>query len=173
MGELMRRLGVRPAAIAVFASMMLSQGSSVAGAAEDWGIHGTFTATSDGVWAKTNEVYRPEAVLRSRWTITSTCTSSITCTGTVSSDQGWSAPIYTKTGIWYLRRNVPGWEPCADGTTADGLQIFRFYGADLDATRDPDSSTFQGEDTTTGPSGACGRNESLEIRMPFQLVLSD
>lgn len=150
--------------------MVFSVGSGIAHASDDWGINGKFAATSDGEWAKTNEVYRTAAVVRSTWTVTSTCTSSVTCTGTVSSDSGWSAQIYTKTGVWYLRRNVSGWQHCEDGSTADGLQVFRFYGASADGMMDPKSSTLFGEDITTGPSGACGRNQSLEIRMPFQLV---
>lgn len=166
----MRAFGFGTTACAAVATLVFSVGSGVAGASDDWGINGKFAATSDGVWAKTNEVYRTEAVVRSTWNVTSTCSSSVTCTGTVSSDEGWTAQLYTKTGVWYLRHNVPGWQHCADGSSADGLQIFRFYGASPDGMMDTGSSTLVGEDTTTGPSGACGRNQSLEIRMPFQLV---
>lgn len=158
------------AVCAITTAMVVCTAPDTAHASADWGINGTFAATSNGEWAQTNEVYRDEAVLRSTWTITTTCTSSITCTGTVDSDLGWSAPIFTKTGTWYVRHVVPRWQPCADGTFADGLQIFRFYRAGADLNTDPNSPTLIGEDTTTGPSGACGRNQSLEIRMPFKLT---
>ena len=36
--------------------------------------NGRFTATSDGVWAKTNDVFHDEATVTSTWTITSSCT---------------------------------------------------------------------------------------------------
>jgi hypothetical protein len=41
--------------------------------------------------------------------------------------------------------------------------------ADGDYT-DPTSNTLIGADSTTGPSGACGRSLALYIDMPFKLV---
>jgi hypothetical protein len=90
----------------------------------------------------------------------------------MKSDQGWSAPIYQKSGVWYVKRAIPGWEPCPDGTAADGLQMFRFYPADplTGEGRPLGSDTFLGEDNTRSASGSCGINKQLVIYMPFKLV---
>lgn len=133
-------------------------------------INGTFTATSNGEWAQSNDVYHNEATVRSTWTITTTCATPIDCTGTVKSDQGWTAPIYTTNVQWYVKRELPDWERCADGTTAPGHQVYRFAAVGADDYYDPKSTTYAGEDLTTGPSGACGRNASLQIALPFKLV---
>jgi hypothetical protein len=89
----------------------------------------------------------------------------------VSSDQGWTAPIYQTGGEWYVKHVVPHWMPCPDGSTADGFQVFRFKKMmpDGDYT-DPTSDTLIGDDSTTGPGGACGRSLPLYINMPFKLV---
>jgi hypothetical protein len=47
----------------------------------------------------------------------------------VDSDRGWTADIYKKAGMWYVRHMVPDWQPCPDGTAVDGLQLFTFYAA--------------------------------------------
>lgn len=139
---------------------------------EGLALNGSYQATSIGDWAKTNEVYHDEATVQSVWTVTSTCSDPFHCTGTVTSDQGWSAPI-SKTSIsWTLNRDVPDWERCTDGSTASGHQEFRFWRVDqfgqLDLTNT--SLTYAGEDKTVGPSGACGVNKWLSIRMPFRLT---
>jgi hypothetical protein len=133
-------------------------------------INGIFSATSNGEWAQSNEVYHNEATVRSTWTIATTCTSPIDCTGTVKSDQGWTAKIYTTNVQWYVKRDLIDWERCADGTTATGHQVYRFVAVGADDYLDPKSTTYAGVDETTGPSGACGRNESLQIALPFKLV---
>ncbi len=162
--------GLAAAAITAIAFVAGLDGSAPALASEgNWGLNGSYAATSLGDWAKTNERYQDEATIRSIWTISTTCVSPVQCTGTVTSDLGWSANVYTKTGLWYLKRTVDNWEPCRDGTSADATQMFRFYGVDSDGTTKPDSTTYAGEDITTGPSGACGRNLPLVIRMPFKL----
>src|SRR5262249_53529772 len=56
-------------------------------------INGTYLATSNGDWARTNDSYHDEATVRSTWTITSTCPTPTSCYGTVVSDQGWTAKI--------------------------------------------------------------------------------
>lgn len=140
-------------------------------AGEPWGLNGTYTATSNGEWARTNDVFHDEKSVRALWTITSQCSYPTECTGTVSSDQGWTAPVYQTGGEWYVKHIVPKWIPCADGSTADGYQVFRFKGMTPDgAVQDPTSNTLIGEDSTTGPSGACGRSYPLFITMPFKLV---
>lgn len=65
---------------------------AVAGPAE-WGLNGTYTVTSNGEWAKVNDVFHDEPSVRSTWTITSMCSYPGECTGTVTSDWGWTAPI--------------------------------------------------------------------------------
>ena len=141
---------------------------------DDWGLNGTFTATSNGDWAKTNEQFRNEASVRQTWTISTTCVNPADCVGQVSSDQGWTAPIYSKAGLWYLKRSIPGWEPCPDGTVADGLQMFRFFAGDpLTGQALPSgSNTYLGEDITKSASGSCGINKPLVVNMPFKMVVA-
>ena len=90
----------------------------------------------------------------------------------MTSDLGWTAPIYATGGTWYVKHIVSNWITCPDGiSTASGLQVFRFIAATPDgASADPDSNTLVGEDITTGASGSCGRSPSLYITMPFKLI---
>jgi hypothetical protein len=127
-------------------------------------INGVFTATSDGQWSKTNEIYSDEATVVSTWTIASTCTGAYDCTGRVTTDHGWSADIVYISRMWFVTRTLDYWEPCPDGTTAPGKQIFKFY-------EDPKvKGAYVGWDTAAGPSGACGINRPLFIEIPFTLV---
>lgn len=137
----------------------------------DWGINGTYSATSNGEWARKNEVFYDQASLRSTWRVNTQCSYPGECTGTVQSDFGWTAPVYQKSGVWYVKHTVENWIPCPDGSAAPGLQTFRFKsmtpeGANYDLT----STTLVGEDVTIGPSGACGVNKPVYITMPFKLV---
>lgn len=139
-------------------------------------INGTYIATSVGEWAKTNEVFHDEPTVRSTWTITSSCATYQDCSGQVTSDQGWSAPLYMHDGVlWYVKRDVPNWEQCPDGpvtgggSAATGQQIFTFTAVGPDGLQQPGSSTLAGLDKTVGPSGACGQNRWLVVQMPFRL----
>jgi hypothetical protein len=138
---------------------------------EGLALNGTYLATSNGDWAKTNEAYHDESTVRSVWTINSTCSNPYECAGTITSDQGWTAPIFKASTSWTVDRELPTWQPCPDGTTSPGHQKFRFYRVDeygeLDLTNE--SSVFAGEDKTTGQSGACGVSRPLLIRMPLRL----
>ena len=157
----------------VLAATVLAATATVpqAHASNNWALNGTYTATSNGQWARNNDVFHDERSVRATWTITSQCSYPTECTGTVSSDQGWTAPIYQTSGEWYVKHIVPKWIPCADGSTADGLQVFRFKAMTPDgSTTDPTSNTLVGEDGTRGPSGACGRSLAIFITMPFKLV---
>lgn len=141
------------------------------GASENWGLNGAYTATSNGEWAKTNDRFRDEASLRSTWTISTQCSYPTECTGTVRSDFGWTEPIYKTGGVWYVKHEVPDWQPCPDGRRFNGLQVFRFVGTTPDGSRvDPSSTMLLGEDETTGQPGACGVGNPLVITMPFKLV---
>lgn len=136
-----------------------------------WALNGTFQATSNGEWATSNDVFHDERSVRSIWTINSTCSYPTECTGTVSSDAGWTAPIYQTGGDWRVKRTIPDWMPCQDGTTAPGLQIYRFHGATPGGDQtDPTSNTLVGQDSTTGQPGACGHSLALFINMPFKLI---
>ncbi|WP_228032373.1 hypothetical protein [Mycolicibacterium sp. P9-22] len=140
----------------------------------DWGLNGTYIATSNGEWSKTNAVFEDRPSLRSTWTISTQCSYPGECTGTVDSDFGWSAPIYQKSGVWYVKHQIDNWVPCVDGTSAPGLQEFRFAPTTPSGDRvDPDSKTLVGEDRTTGQSGACGINLPVFINMPFKLTKTD
>lgn len=155
-------------AIAAAAAVSLSD-AAPAGAGEQWGINGTFATSSNGVWAKVNDRYEDQPRVVSTWTISTQCISPTECSGTVNSDAGWSAPIYTTNGLWYVKRVVPNWRFCADGTPVDGLQLYRIYPVGFDGHVDQSSDEYTGEDVTSGPSGSCGRNQPPVIKMPFYM----
>ena len=166
------RGSILPIVAAMVAGPVLAATAApVAGATVGSPLNGTYVATSNGEWAKTNDIFHDEASIRSTWTITSRCSYPTECSGTVSSDWGWSAPIYMTSGVWYLKRTVENWQPCPDGTAGPGLQVFHFYPSTPDGTgNDPTSSTLLGEDQTTGVSGSCGSSKVVFIAMPFKLV---
>src|SRR5262249_23908263 len=129
-----------------------------------------FRVTSIGDWSKTNNQYHGEATVISTWTISTSCDTAHECLCTVTSDQGWSAPAQMTDGImWYVRRDVPNWERCADGTAFTGKQLFYFYPVDSNGNFVLGEPTFAGRDRTVGPSGACGRNQWLDVSMPMRL----
>ena len=139
---------------------------------DDLALNGTYLATSNGEWAQTNDSYHDEQTVRSTWTITSTCSDAFHCSGTVSSDQGWTAPINKSSTTWTVDRQIPNWEQCADGTAVSGRQLYRFFQVVGDTGRydiDNESSVFAGEDKTIGPTGACGISRILAVKMPFRL----
>lgn len=130
-------------------------------------VNGRFTAVSDGQWAKTNEKFRDEATVTDTWTISSECSNAFECSGQIVSDQGWTAELRYLSGQWRARRTVENWEPCADGSAAPGRQDFTFW---PDRTDHYNAAVLTGWDETVGPSGACGINRSLTIRMPLRLT---
>jgi hypothetical protein len=153
-------------------AVVLGLGTASSAIASDDGsaLNGTYLATSNGEWARTNESYHDEATVTSTWTITSTCTTAVDCTGQVTSDAGWTADLNRTNVEWSVKRELPNWETCADGTATPGNQVFRFYSASTSGQSSADSTVLIGEDKTTGLSGACGRNQWLTVRMPFKLV---
>jgi hypothetical protein len=159
------------AAVALAGISSFGAAPALAHASDDLAINGSYAVTSIGQWAKTNDVYRNEAVVRSTWTITSTCTSLSDCAGQVTSDQGWTAPMRTKYSEWRVERTIKNWEPCPDGTAADGHQLLRFYPVDdRGQLAIHGSTTLAGEDKTVAASGACGINIPLVISMPLKLT---
>lgn len=139
--------------------------------AYDVSINGTYTATVVGDWARTNDVYHQERVVRSTWKVTSSCSTAEDCTGKVVSDQGWTAPMFMTDGsTWYVNRDIPDWETCPDGSKFPGHDVFHFYPADPETAEHVDgSSVLAGRNQTIGPSGACGTNKPLYIDQPFRL----
>jgi len=158
-------------AICVSAGAVVATDLPASAGPADWGLNGTYVATSNGEWAKVNDVFRDQTSIRSTWTISSTCSYPGECTGTVSSDWGWSAAIYQRSSVWYLKRTVDGWQPCPDGSAGPGLQVYRFFASAPDASSsDPTSTTLMGDDQTTGVSGSCGSSKVIFISIPFKLV---
>lgn len=163
-----RTVNATVAAVGMIASLGVGV-AAPASAAKEWGINGTFATSSNGDWAKVNERYEIQPSVRSTWTISTTCTTPVDCAGTVNSDAGWSAPIYTTNGIYYVKRVVPNWKYCADGNPVEGLQVYLIYPVGADGRVDPNADEYTGEDQTKGPSGSCGRNQWPQIRMPFYM----
>jgi hypothetical protein len=136
---------------------------------EDWGLNGVYQATSNGDWSRTNDIFRDEISVRSRWTISTTCSTPVECTGRVVSDQGWSADVSLHGSEYVVKRDIPNWEPCPDGVARAGHQIYRFYPVDENGLVSWGSPILAGVDKTSGDSGACGINKALIIAMPFRL----
>jgi hypothetical protein len=140
---------------------------------EDVALNGTYKVTSIGNWAKINDQYNNEPTTIQTWTLSSTCTTFTDCDGTAKSDEGWSARLYMRDGeMWYIRRQVPAWERCQDGTAFDGKQTFSFYPVDPTGTTGEfqyGSPVLAGKNKVVGPSGACGQNQWLTIDLPMRL----
>lgn len=160
--------GVALAATTVVASF----GTEAWAYASSYGIelNGSYRVTSNGNWAKTNEKYADEKTVIQQWTITSACDDPLACTGQVTSDQGWSAPLRYLDDHWIVDRLVDNWEPCPDGTAAPGSQKFIFWGVSNNGMQDATNTRLlAGIDETIGPSGACGINKPLVIKLPLRL----
>ncbi|SCX22177.1 hypothetical protein SAMN02799620_03204 [Mycolicibacterium fluoranthenivorans] len=133
-------------------------------------LYGSYRVVSNGDWAKTNEVYMDEKVVISTWTFSSSCADAQTCTGTVTSDQGWTAPLQYHGSRWIVDRTIDDWEPCGDGTFSPGRQRFQFFGTDANGQIDRNNmTTLQGYERTIGVSGACGISQPLVIQIPVTL----
>ncbi|BBZ68752.1 hypothetical protein MINS_41810 [Mycolicibacterium insubricum] len=136
--------------------------------------NGRFTAVSDGVWAKTNEVFRDEQTVTSTWTLSSWCDESHNCAGSVVSSDGWSAELTcAAAGQWSVRRQHPTWVPCPDGSTAAANQLY-YFAPDLVGAPSYDAiRSYTGWDRTVGESGGCGVNLPVVIELPFTLKAID
>ncbi|MCV7015129.1 Rv2253/PknI dimerization domain-containing protein [Mycolicibacterium madagascariense] len=145
-----------------------------AGADDDYAkyaMNGTYSVVSNGEWARMNDRYQDEPSVRSTWTVTSTCSTALTCAGKVTSSLGWTEDIYTTMGnMWFVKHYVPDWIPCPDGSTAPGLQVYKFYRANDEGMTYVDDPNWAGEDETTGVSGNCGRNRSLVLNLPVKMT---
>src|SRR3954466_7691239 len=110
------RVNVVTAAVAIVACLT----SSAPAQASNYGfeLNGIYRVTSNGDWARTNEVYRNEQTVTQTWTVHSNCANPEECSGAVNSDQGWSAPLRYVDDRWIVDRQILNWEPCPDGTAA-------------------------------------------------------
>ncbi len=159
---------MKPALAGLLAAVLLGLCPTASADPNDVALNGTFSAVSDGNWAKKNESFRDEATMTARWTITSSCATFQDCTGTLTSDQGWTADVVYASQRWRATHVIENWEPCPDGTAAPGAQTFTFWAKRLDSPDRNDRLT--GWDETVGPSGACGINRWLTIRMPLTVT---
>lgn len=150
-----------------------SLGAAPAAHASNYGIelNGTWRVMTNGEWARTNQVLIDEKVVIQNWTISSSCVSPLECTGTVVSDQGWTAPINLVKAYWILNRDIPNWAPCPDGTAATGHDKWTVWGInptinerDLKIT-----DLLAGHQITETESGACGINKPLDIEIPVRM----
>jgi hypothetical protein len=157
-------------AISVLAAPVAGADDPTAGAA----LNGRFVVTSDGDRAKTNEIFHNEQTVRQVWTITSSCDDPTSCSGKVTSNQGWSADLRFAPSWWAVDRVLNNWQPCRDGTAARGFQKYRFYGVDSDGQLvESNATVLAGSDTTFGTSGDCGINRQLMISLPLRLQKLD
>ena len=146
-------------------------GADVDAEYDQYSMNGTFSVVSNGEWARMNDRYQDEPSVRSTWTVSSTCSTAITCAGKVTSTLGWTEDVYTTTGDeWYVKHYVPDWIPCPDGSTAPGLQVYKIYRATDEGMSYASSPNWLGEDETTGASGNCGRNKSLVLDLPVKIT---
>lgn len=163
------------AGAALLAAAAIGLGSAPPATATDgdYAINGTFSVVSNGEWATMNQRYQSEPTVRSTWTVNTTCATPIACAGKVTSTLGWTEDIYTTNGQWYVKHYVPDWIPCPDGTTAPGLQVYRFYPANEEGLARQGSNLLVGEEKTTGESGNCGRGRSLVLVLPVKITKID
>jgi hypothetical protein len=162
------------AGAALLATTVLITAPQASASYDQYAINGQYSVVSNGEWAKQNDRYQDEPSVRSTWTVNTTCSTAMTCSGKVTSTLGWTEDIYTLSGSqWFVKHYVQDWIPCPDGTTAPGLQVYRFYPATESgnhAIAGKPINLMVGEDQTTGQSGNCGRNLSLVMTLPVKMT---
>ncbi|WP_192723551.1 hypothetical protein [Mycobacterium sp. OAS707] len=166
--------GVRSAAVvSATVALVSSLGLAASAHASNYGVElsGSYRMIMNGDWAKTNEVFIDEQTQIQTWTLSSECTSPINCTGTVTSDQGWTAQMTNTGNYWVVVREIPNWEPCPDGTAVSGTQRFWMWGWDpIQSQLDPKfRDLLAGRVRTQAASGNCGINKPLVIEVPIRL----
>lgn len=169
--------GVDVAAGAVAIGLLASLGVAPQASAQGFGVglNGTYRVLSDGEWAKRGmapgggDVFFDQQTVVETWNVTTNCTSPIECTGTVTSDRGYTASIRLD-DYWYVEHEVPNWIPCPDGTSVSGRQMFILWGFNPARNERVKSTEFlAGRNVTKSPSGACGRNQPLVIELPVRM----
>jgi hypothetical protein len=151
--------------------------------ATDFGValNGTYRAFSNGEWAQTSagpngaggaQVYIDQPSKLETWTVNSDCVSPIECYGEVRSDAGWTARLYWNGDSWQADRDIPNWQPCPDGTAADGHQHFALWGWTPETSeKNKNRNLIVGYERTESPSGACGYNKPVVTQLPMRLEL--
>ena len=157
------RMKFAPLLAGIAVATVLGVPSAHADPGDGIALNGTYTAFSDGEWARTQDSFHDERSVTQTWTITSACSTYQNCTGRVTSDQGWSGDLVYLSGRWKVTRTVDNWEPCLDGSAYSGQQTFTFW-------KGWPEPALKGWDTTLGPSGACGWNKQLNVQLPFTLT---
>ena len=168
----MRALGVIGGVATAAMALLGSLGAAPAAHAKTFGIelNGTWKVISNGEWARTNQVLIDQKTTIENWIISSSCVSPIECNGTVTSDGGWTAPIDFVKVYWIVNRDIPNWAPCPDGTFAPGHQKFYLWGINP-AVNERDiriTDLLAGRNITETDSGACGKNQPLDIELPVR-----
>src|SRR5690606_41696801 len=79
-----------PVVLAAVTALGLATSPDAGADTADWGLNGTYIATSNGELARKNEVFFEQRSLRSTWTISTQCSYPGECTGTVVSEWGWT-----------------------------------------------------------------------------------
>jgi len=166
--------GVRSAAVVSATAALIGSLSPAAPAnASNFGVElsGSYRMIMNGEWAKTNDVFIDEQTQIQTWTMSSECTSPIRCTGTVTSDQGWTASMVNTGDYWLAEHVIDNWEPCPDGTAVAGTQRFWFWGWDpIQSQRSTKiRDLLAGRVRTQAASGNCGINKPLVIEVPIRL----
>jgi hypothetical protein len=177
----MRAIGVVGAvstAVAVSGSLGLATPAS----ASNYGVelNGTYRVISNGDWATTSagpygaggaQVFRDQPTVVQTWTMSSSCTSPIRCSGSVTSDQGWTAELSTTGDYWIVDHVIENWLPCPDGTVVPGAEKFFFWGWDpVGSNRDMKyTDVLPGRDRIKAASGACGSNKPVVTEWPLRL----
>ena len=67
----MRVSGVLATAAVLVGAVQATPATPAAGSPSDWALNGTYVATSNGEWSKTNDIFRDQPSIRSKWTISS------------------------------------------------------------------------------------------------------
>ena len=159
--------GLAAAAVAVIAGVGVAPAAS---ADSETALNGTFRVLSDGQWARTNDVKIKQETVIETWTVSTSCVNPLNCSGTVTSDRGWTGTARLD-DFWYVDHVIPNWIPCSDGTFASGYQKFILWGVDH-ATEQKvynNIQTLAGRNVTKGPSGACGVNKPVVIELPVSM----
>lgn len=162
------------AVVAITVAASLNAGAPTA-YASNFGneLNGTYRVTTNGEFAKVNEVFKDVPTIVETWTLSSSCVSPIECEGTAASSAGWTARLWYgyPNAYWVVDRDIPDWQFCPDGLVAPGEQRFQFWGFDpISTERDMKITNFMvGRQRTNSPSGSCGRNQPLVIETPLKL----
>jgi hypothetical protein len=121
-------------------------------------LNGTYTATTDNGKRTVNGLPTPTPNDVSTWTITSECTGADTCSGQVTSDQGWNAPAEFAHGRWTVKFDKADAVQCPNGPSVSATVAYSF-----------DVRTLTGIATTVNAMGSCGPGQIVS-QAPWALV---